>query len=635
MKLGSLWDGLRRLLGISPNPERHRLPVIRGQRLVPVQRKPELSDEESARRWLQHAPRPWAIDLFCGAGGLSLGLQQAGLSVVASVDQDATALETHRANIGGLTWQGDLSEPEPFISFLADRGVDEVDVVAGGPPCQPFSRAGKAKIRSLVANGKRPESDPRVRAWQAYAEVVRSLRPRVVLLENVPDMARWQDGEVLAEIHGMLRALGYQPHTRMLQGEEMGVPQHRMRLFIVGVRSGIFTWPRRRSPVSLRDAIADLPKLDPGDRVNPLAYGSPRSTFQRRARRGVPRREADLVFDHVVRDVRKDDREAFELLAEGQTYAHLPHRLQRYRSDIFRDKYKRLSWDSVSRTITAHIAKDGYWYIHPDQPRTLSIREAARVQTFPDWFRFAGHPTTQFRQIGNAVPPVLARAVGLRVVSCLNGDVTRNPPERGEVLLAWRNTRVGEGSVKTPDPWNLAVTAVVLGVRDWELAQRRAAPLLALASNPAATVNGNWRGVRRALWQMGREDRIGSLRRLAQTVADSPSGLPTTESELAQLPGLSRHAAAWIASASMARDAVVLDAATRRVASRVSGRSLSSDWDARLEVIELAGRVGPTPAFNEAVRLVGREICTPRNPRCSECPIAAGCASSTVAAAAG
>src|ERR671936_1550143 len=112
---------------------------------------------------------------------------------------------------------------------------------------------------------------------------------------------------------------------------------------------------------------------------------------------------------------------------DGTLYSDLPQRLRRYRSDIFTDKYKRLSWDGLSRTITAHLAKDGYWYIHPEQHRTLSVREAARIQTFPDWFRFAGEPSHRYRQIGNAVPPMLGEVVG----RCLHAAMTtRQKPAR-------------------------------------------------------------------------------------------------------------------------------------------------------------------------------------------------------------
>lgn len=125
------------------------------------------------------------------------------------------------------------------------------------------------------------------------------------------------------------------------------------------------------------------------------------------------------MSDHITRDVRADDLEAFALLKAGRSYPDLPKRLRRYRADIFDDKYNVLRWDDLSRSITAHLAKDGYWYIHPSAKRMLSIREAARLQTFPDWFRFAGHPSDRLQQIGNAVPPEAARLLATRIVAGL------------------------------------------------------------------------------------------------------------------------------------------------------------------------------------------------------------------------
>src|SRR3989442_13796087 len=129
-------------------------------------------------------------------------------------------------------------------------------------------------------------------------------------------------------------------------------------------------------------------------------------------RKGVAPADRRWIHDHIKREVRPDDAEAFALLPEGGTYRDVPAHLRRYRSDIFTDKYKRLSRDELSRTITAHLARDGYWYIHPDQDRTLSVREAARVQAFPDWFRFDGEPSLCSRQIVNAVPPFPHEAIG-------------------------------------------------------------------------------------------------------------------------------------------------------------------------------------------------------------------------------
>ena len=118
------------------------------------------------------------------------------------------------------------------------------------------------------------------------------------------------------------------------------------------------------------------------------------------------------MFDHITRPVREDDERAFQLMDSTTRYSDLPDDMKRYRDDIFDDKYKRLGENELSRTITAHIAKDGYWYIHPRQNRTLTVREAARLQTFPDRFRFAGPPSAAFRQIGNAVPPAVGEHIG-------------------------------------------------------------------------------------------------------------------------------------------------------------------------------------------------------------------------------
>ena len=135
--------------------------------------------------------------------------------------------------------------------------------------------------------------------------------------------------------------------------------------------------------------------------------------------RGARRRTQAKVFDHITRPVREDDARAFELMDSPDPVLGPAAGVKRYRDDIFDDKYKRLDENDLSRTITAHIAKDGYWYIHPEQNRTLTVREAARLQTFPDWFRFAGPPSAAFRQIGNAVPPLLGQVIGEAVRASL------------------------------------------------------------------------------------------------------------------------------------------------------------------------------------------------------------------------
>ena len=246
--------------------DRFALPTVRG---TPVELRPRTAEHatvDSDREWLRSVPRPWAVDLFAGAGGLSLGLQEAGFRVIAAADHDERATQTHAANIAGMAWTLDLSEPATFIERLKQRGVRDVDLVAGGPPCQPFSRAGASKLRSLVESGVRDSDHARIHLWQTFLGVVDALKPRAVLLENVPDMARWADGEILADLMTALRERGLQPDARVLNAWEYGVPQHRARLFVVATRGRALTWPRRRAFVPLVDAIGDLPVIPPAQR---------------------------------------------------------------------------------------------------------------------------------------------------------------------------------------------------------------------------------------------------------------------------------------------------------------------------------------------------------------------------------
>ncbi len=225
---------------------RTAVPHYRGEnlRLPRHADAPDPSDLEGVRRWVRNAPRPTAIDLFSGAGGLSLGLRDAGFSVLLGADWDAHSVQTHEANIGGLGYVGDLSEPAELIGYLDGWGITDVDLVAGGPPCQPFSRAGRSMIRNLVASGSRSAEDPRAELWQGFMVVVRHLRPRAVLVENVPDLPSWDDGSVLMGFYESLKDLGYTVDARVLDGFQYGVPQHRARLFLVGLRDGrTFEWP--------------------------------------------------------------------------------------------------------------------------------------------------------------------------------------------------------------------------------------------------------------------------------------------------------------------------------------------------------------------------------------------------------
>ena len=173
-------------------------------------------------------------------------------------------------------------------------------------PCQPFSRAGHSKLRSLVDAGQRSSDDPRAQMWRSFIEIVERLTPRAVLLENVPDLAAWDEGAVLVGFCESLRELGYRPETAILRAYEHGVPQHRSRLFIVALKPGIpFWWPRPQSKSpTVRQAISDLPVVPPAQREECLPYGGPRTKLQRVLRAEVPDEDRGVVYDHITRDAR-------------------------------------------------------------------------------------------------------------------------------------------------------------------------------------------------------------------------------------------------------------------------------------------------------------------------------------------
>jgi len=603
-----------------------------------------VSDHAAVRRWVKRQRGPTAIDLFSGAGGLSLGLSDAGFSVIVAADSDDIAVETHVANLGGLGYVGSLADPTDFLARLRDWGVEEVDLLAAGVPCQPFSSAGKSKIRSLVKTSSRPEVDPRAELWRSFVKIVAALRPRAVLVENVPGLAEWDEGAVLVGLQEGLRDLGYATNAQILNAYRYRVPQHRSRLFIVGLRDGQrFDWPephRWRNP-SVRQAIGDLPVVRGGQRAERLPYFAPHrpSKLLGRLRRDLTPSESEWVDDHITREVRADDAEAFDGMEEGEGYASIPDHLRRYRDDIFKDKYNRLRWDGLSRTITAHLAHDGYWYIHPEQPRTLSVREAARLQTFPDWFRFAGTPTQRFRQIGNAVPPLLAEAVGLELVRALRRKASVTPAE-GEVsfrdsLLEWHAGRARNFAWRSStDAWHVLMAEMCLHRTRAEQVASVFDDLVTLAPTPAALVN-NEGAVRQTLGSLGLSWRVDRMVETARVLVEQHDGLvPATREELLRLPGVGDYVANAVICFAFARPAVLMDTNTERIVSRVKGRDRTRRWQLRLDLYELAGATGGDAGFNYALLDLGAAVCTAAKPECAQCPVAKYCATARCSGAA-
>jgi len=595
---------------------------------------PDPTDIPGIRKWVSERKRPTAIDLFAGAGGLSLGLHQAGFDVLVGADSNEWAMETHGANLPGLTWAGDLTDPRYFLEALGVWGIETVDLLAGGVPCQPFSRAGRSKIANLVEQGVRGKHDERAELWESFVSVVRALRPSAVLVENVPDLPRWNDGAVLIGFFESLRELGYTVEARILDGFRHGVPQHRQRLILLGFAEGRRPlWPEPSDEfISLDDAIGDLPIIPRAQREEELPYARDRikTDFQREMRAGLAGEAAEVVWDHITRDVRPDDMEAFAVLGEGQTYVDVPEHLRRYRSDVFTDKYKRLVRTQLCRSITAHIAKDGYWYIHPEQHRTLSIREAARVQTFPDDFRFAGTQTHRYQQVGNAVPVRLGLAVGEAVLATLASEggraVERDSHRRR--LLAWH----GERPVRRPwrtagDPWRVLVGELALRRAPEDVVAAMYQRLLRVAKSPRVVARDPV-AVEELLKEMGLKTAATAIVEIGVAIAEDFDGrVPDESLSLRSLPGVGDYLAEAVLCFGFGRRAVLVDAVTTRICTRVRGRDDDRRFQLRLDLYDLAGAPGPDAAFNRALLDLGEEICRPSSKGCDRCPLVELCAS--------
>jgi len=363
---------------------------------------------------------PTVLDLFCGSGGMSLGFEMAGYHIGLGVEKEALPYKTHCHNFGDHCHLGDIRDiPDPR-AFIQEHDLERADVIVGGPPCQGFSRVGRGKLRSLKHNPTYIH-DPRNQYYKEFIRFVEALQPLYFVMENVPDMRYYADGDKLLLVKALhrFRELGYTADWQVLPADYYGVPQTRRRLFIAGNKLGQeILWPvktREGNPISVWQAISDLPIVPHGHRQDEMPY-KPRCTlneYQRLMRQGA----GDRLYNHQTRWHNEQDLAAFAWLREGGKYVELPDKYKRYRDDIFKDKYRKLYRNHPSWTIEAHIGKDTYRHIYPSRegepepPRTISVREAARLQSFPDRFRFIGPFTQQFYQVGNAVPPLLAKAI--------------------------------------------------------------------------------------------------------------------------------------------------------------------------------------------------------------------------------
>jgi DNA (cytosine-5)-methyltransferase 1 len=614
--------------------------LVRGPFVRPKPHPEHCEDEASLKRFLRGIKGQTAVDLFCGAGGLSLGLRDAGFQVVMGIDHDPEAIETHASLFPGVSATWDLSDQKVIDRVASIVRSHEITLVAGGPPCQPFSSAGKALMRHLERTGQRNGKDERRDLWQSFLAVVEQSTPPAVLMENVPEIALDPSMGILRAMVGRLEKIGYRVHARLVETWRHGVPQFRERFFLVALRDDRgFRWPEEGSQrVTVANAIGDLPAVEGGARPDGGAegfwdYRGPRSEFQKRARARVGSDSVGRIYDHVTRPVRDDDREVFMQMDAKTKYSDIPQELRRYRDDIFTDKYKRLDADDLCRTITAHISKDGYWYIHPSQPRTLTVREAARIQTFGDDVRFAGPPSSAFRQIGNAVPPLMAECLGRAILEGMNA---RRKPAKGpkttniaEIVGKWFR------SLDAPRvPWLRASTrwqviqAELLLDRVRSDVARKAWPIIAPLRTPAATMRLPVELTELAGF-VGRQRALESLLETARHFADHPAELRKAESmqKAPHVDSVVASLAAWVVPgkehAPVGAGCTVL-----RVASRVLGvgtEQRNRSTDGRIAVARMIGDgEASRDAFLGLVEL-GRSFCRPQDPQCHECPLATFC----------
>lgn len=400
------------------------------------------------------------IDLFAGAGGLSEGFVQAGFSPVAHVEMNAFAAQTLETRTGYfyLKSQGKLDVyydylkgkitrdkflkqiPEEQLksvfcetmsddtlpglfetidAILTARNIDKVDVIIGGPPCQAYSLVGRAQSSHME---KPMAEDPRNDLYKLYARFLHKYQPKMFVFENVMGIKSANGGATWAKVQIALREVGYEIECHEQNSKNFGVLQSRKRMIIVGwLKESGLAYPKfekKTVEATVNDILSDLAVLHPGEKSSDYRT----KTMSAYLKNTGIRTEEDVLTLHCARTNKPRDIEIYkrtiELWNDGHkrlNYNDLPEELKTHKNrKSFLDRFKVVEGDEpCCHTMLAHISKDGHYFIHPDikQHRSITVREAARIQSFPDSYFFEGPRTAQFVQIGNAVPPLMARTI--------------------------------------------------------------------------------------------------------------------------------------------------------------------------------------------------------------------------------
>lgn len=333
-----------------------------------------------------------AIDLFCGCGGLSYGFEKAGAKILLGIDNDAMALNVFEHNHNNTTSIcGDITKIG-YKDIQNKIGNKTIDIVIGGPPCQGMSLSGPRKF-----------DDPRNKLYLSYIRIVKEIKPKAFVIENVPGLISLFKGQIKDSIINEFTKLGYNVSYRVLCASDYGVPQNRKRVIFVGLKDRIFDFDKikKEDIVTCEMALADLPPLINDLGTDPAKYEvSPMNEYQRRMRIN-----SHCVRNHIAAAHSDKVKEIISLVPDGGNYKDLPPEYQGTRN--FHVAWTRFRSDKPAPTIdTGHRHHFHYKY-----NRVPTVRECARLQSFPDDFIFEGNKTQQFRQVGNAVPPIMAQAI--------------------------------------------------------------------------------------------------------------------------------------------------------------------------------------------------------------------------------